>query len=34
MVSGGEVFEVAAHARFNLKVIEVTDYCCSYVEAS
>lgn len=31
-VTGGEVFEVPAQARFKLKVLELTDYCCSYGE--
>ncbi|GBG58567.1 UPF0345 protein [Sporomusaceae bacterium FL31] len=30
-VSGGETFHVPAHSRFQLKVTEVTDYCCSYI---
>ncbi len=30
-ISGGESFEVAGKSRFDLKVLEVTDYCCSYV---
>lgn len=29
-VKGGESFKVPANAKFGLKVIEVTDYCCSY----
>ena len=31
-VKGGESFEVAANVKFQLRVREVTDYCCSYVE--
>ena len=27
----GESFEVPANASFDLKVHEVTDYCCSYI---
>ena len=30
-IKGGESFEVAANARFSLKVRKVTDYCCSYL---
>ncbi|MGK2913741.1 MAG: pyrimidine/purine nucleoside phosphorylase [Porticoccaceae bacterium] len=29
-VSGGEAFEVPANAKFQLQIIEATDYCCSY----
>ena len=28
----GSVFEVPAHAKFELQVTTVTDYCCSYVQ--
>lgn len=31
-ISGGESFEVPAKSKFGLKVKNVTDYCCSYVE--
>lgn len=31
-VSGGETFHVPANSRFQLKVTEVTDYCCSYIQ--
>lgn len=31
-VSGGESFEVAANAAFDIKVLTVTDYCCSYLD--
>ena len=31
-VKVGETFEVPANAKFQLKVREVTDYCCSYVK--
>jgi len=31
-IVGGESFEVEANAAFDIKVIEVTDYCCSYIE--
>lgn len=27
----GEVFEVHAHSKFQLKVTEALDYCCSYI---
>lgn len=30
-VKGGESFEVPAHSKFNLKVRNITDYCCSYI---
>jgi purine/pyrimidine-nucleoside phosphorylase len=30
--SAGASFEVAANAKFQLKVKEITDYCCSYVK--
>ena len=28
----GEIFEVPAESKFNLKVKSLTDYCCSYVK--
>ncbi len=31
-VKGGESFEVAGHASFDIKVLELTDYCCSYLD--
>lgn len=31
-VVGGQSFEVAANAAFDIKVLEVTDYCCSYLD--
>ena len=31
-INGGDIFEVPAKSKFNLKIKEVTDYCCSYVE--
>lgn len=31
-IKGGESFEVPANASFNLKVITLVDYCCSYFE--
>jgi len=32
-ISGGQVFEVPANASFDLKVVAITDYCCSYLDA-
>lgn len=29
--TGGESFEVPANSAFDIKVDEVTDYCCSYL---
>jgi len=31
-VSGGQSFEVPANAKFQLKVTEVVDYICSYLD--
>jgi len=31
-VSGGESFNVPADSAFDIKVTEVTDYCCSYLD--
>jgi purine/pyrimidine-nucleoside phosphorylase len=31
-VQGGESFTVPAHSRFKLKVQELADYCCHYIE--
>ena len=31
-VKGGESFEVAANAKFKLKVKTLTDYCCSFLK--
>ncbi len=31
-VSGGQSFDVPANAKFKLKVTEVTDYICSYLD--
>ncbi|GAB1259487.1 pyrimidine/purine nucleoside phosphorylase [Aurantivibrio plasticivorans] len=28
---GGDTFEVPANASFDIKVLSVTDYCCSYI---
>ena len=30
-VAGGQSFEVAANAKFQLQIIEGTDYCCSFL---
>ncbi len=30
-IAGGESFEVPANSAFDIKVNEVTDYCCSYI---
>jgi len=31
-VNGGESFEVGANAAFGIKVLSVTDYCCSFLD--
>ena len=31
-VKGGESFNVPADSSFDLKVIALTDYCCSYID--
>lgn len=31
-VTAGESFEVAANSAFDIKVLTVTDYCCSYLD--
>jgi uncharacterized protein YaiE (UPF0345 family) len=31
-IKGGESFEVPAQSKFNLKVITLADYCCSYIK--
>ncbi len=31
-IRGGMAFEVPANARFSLKILAVTDYCCSYIK--
>ncbi|MBN1379277.1 MAG: pyrimidine/purine nucleoside phosphorylase [Gammaproteobacteria bacterium] len=31
-VTGGERFEVAANSSFEIRVLAVTDYCCSYLD--
>ena len=30
-IASGESFEVPANSSFKLKIVEVTDYCCSYL---
>jgi uncharacterized protein YaiE (UPF0345 family) len=30
-IHGGESFTVPANAKFQLKVHDLTDYCCSYI---
>ncbi len=30
-IKGGEQFEVEANASFQIKIKEITDYCCSYI---
>lgn len=30
-ISGGDTFEVPADSAFDIKVMAVTDYCCSYI---
>ncbi len=31
-IKGGENFEVPANASFQLKIREITDYCCSFIK--
>ena len=31
-ITGGQSFEVPANSKFQLKVTEVSDYCCSYIK--
>lgn len=31
-VESGEYFEVPADSSFDIKVIEITDYCCTYLD--
>jgi uncharacterized protein YaiE (UPF0345 family) len=33
-IKGGDSFEVAANSSFELRVSELTDYCCSYIKES
>ncbi len=32
LIKGGESFEVPANSAFNIKILKVTDYCCSYIK--
>jgi len=32
VVKGGEYFEVPANSSFDIKVLEPTDYCCTYIK--
>jgi len=31
-ITGGQSFDVPANAKFQLRVKDVTDYCCSYIK--
>ena len=31
-IKGGEYFEVPANSSFSIKVIDITDYCCTYIK--
>ena len=31
-IQGGESFEVPGHSSFQLKVSEISDYCCSFLD--
>ena len=31
-IQGGESFEVPGKSKFQLKVVEITDYCCSFIK--
>ncbi len=31
-IVGGEYFEVPANSSFDIKVVEITDYCCTYID--
>jgi uncharacterized protein YaiE (UPF0345 family) len=31
-ITAGTSFEVPANSKFKLKVVDITDYCCSYVK--
>jgi uncharacterized protein YaiE (UPF0345 family) len=31
-IQGGENFEVPGHSSFQLKVSEISDYCCSFLD--
>ena len=30
-IQGGQSFDVPANASFKLRIAEITDYCCSYI---
>jgi uncharacterized protein YaiE (UPF0345 family) len=32
-IKGGESFDVAANAKFKLKVRKISDYCCSFIKS-
>ena len=32
IIKGDNSFEVPANSKFKLEVLELTDYCCSYVD--
>ncbi len=32
VIQAGEFFEVPANAKFGIKIISITDYCCSFVD--
>jgi len=32
VIKSGEFFEVPANSSFDIKVLEVTDYCCTYIK--
>ena len=32
-INGGESFEVPAGSKFGLKIKQITDYCCSYIDS-
>ena len=32
IIVGGEYFEVPANSSFDIKVLEITDYCCTYID--
>lgn len=31
-VKGGEAFDVPANAKFTVKILAATDYCCSFIK--
>ena len=31
-IQGGEAFDVPANAQFTVKIIQPTDYCCSFIK--